>query len=599
MKTMAVLLTCQSIGQQFGSSTLFENVSLTIHEGERHGLIGPNGAGKSTLLKVLAGLQTPSHGEVALRKGVRMAYVPQEPDFDASKSVQQILEASAREASRIPSVMGQAGFSDGSALSGSLSGGWRKRLMLAAALVQEPDLLLLDEPTNHLDVEGITWLERLLCAAPFASVVVSHDRYFLENVATHVMELNPVYPDGLFRSAGGYSDFLEAREQFEEARSRQQEALATKVRREVEWLRRGAKARTRKSKARIDAAGEMIGNLADMESRSRRATAQIEFTSSDRRTKRLLEADGVGLEMGGRPLVQDLKLVLAPGQRLGLAGANGSGKTTLLRVLLGELSPQQGEIRRADGLRTIYFEQHRRQVDLSATLKQALAPEGDSVIYHGRTIHVNGWAKRFLFREDQLPQPVSSLSGGELARVHIARLMREEADVLLLDEPTNDLDIPTLEVLEESLLEFTGALVLVTHDRYLMDRVATAVLGLDGEGGATIYADLNQWQTALEEQRRAAADQARSALPAPAARPVTERKRLSYTEQREWQAIEGRIEEAEARLSEAHTLLQAPETVSDHRKLEETYAELKRLQEEVDQLYARWAELDGKLKSIS
>ncbi|MBI4891079.1 MAG: ABC-F family ATP-binding cassette domain-containing protein [Acidobacteria bacterium] len=593
---MALLLSCQSIGRQFGAATLFDQVSLTVSDNERHGLIGPNGAGKSTLLKVLGGLDHADRGEVALRKGVRMVYVPQDPEFDPSLTVLEILERAAHEPTLVPAALGQAGFTSGDARSSELSGGWRKRLALAEAIVRKPDLLLLDEPTNHLDVEGIGWLEDLLISAPFASVVVSHDRYFLENVATHMMELNRVYPDGLFRVAGNYSAFLERREEYFEMQARQQESLQAKVRREVEWLRRGAKARTRKAKARIDAANEMIAALEDMQARARTSSVAIDFTASDRKTKKLMEVENLGHALGGKQLFSNLSLVFAPGRRLGLAGPNGSGKTTLLRLLLRQLPPDSGDIRWADALKVVYFEQQRQQIDPNITLKRALATEGDSVLYQGRTIHVNGWARRFLFREEQLVQPVGSLSGGERARVHIARLMLEEADVLLLDEPTNDLDIPTLEVLEDSLLEFPGSLVLVTHDRYLMDRVTNAVLGLDGDGGCGLFADLNQWESWLGDQRRARTAQARAAAkPAEKAASTSAKKRLSYLEQREWDAMEERILEAETRLEAAKESLHAPDVVSDPRRIEECYQALNAAQAEVDQLYARWAELEAKL----
>ena len=281
---------------------------------------------------------------------------------------------------------------------------------------------------------------------------------------------------------------------------------------------------------------------------------------------------------------------------MGLAGPNGSGKTTLLKLLTAELLPQFGEVKRAQALKTVYFEQARQQIDPTLTLRRALAPEGDSVSYGGVTIHVIGWAKRFLFREEQLEQPVGSLSGGERARVHIARLMLEEADLLLLDEPTNDLDIPTLEVLEETLLEFTGALVLVTHDRALMDRVSNAVLGLDGDGGATIYADLAQWEAGLEQKRREKSG--RESQRTQAQRPVSasSRKKLSYIEQREYDAIEEKILAADGRLAAAQARLHAPDVVSDHVKIEAAYAELTAAQAEVDVLYARWAELEGRLQ---
>jgi ATP-binding cassette subfamily F protein uup len=597
---MGVLLTCQELAKQFGAATLFERISLTIGDGERHGLIGPNGAGKSTLLRILAGLDHSDRGEAAPRKGVRMTYLAQDPEFDETATVGQTLEAAARDPVLVPSALGQAGFAHGDILVSSLSGGYRKRLAIARALVEQPDLLLLDEPTNHLDIDGIAWLEQILTAAPFASVIVSHDRYFLENVATHMMELDRRYPDGLFRVAGNYSEFLEKREAWMEARERQREALAAKVRREVEWLKRGAKARTRKAKARVDQAQEWIAELEDLEARRRTSKAVIDFTATDRKTKRLITVENLAFSIAGRTLLGGLSLVLAPGHRLGLAGANGSGKTTLLRLLQGELEPSEGAIRRADNLKIVYFEQQRQSVDPAMPLRRALAPEGDSVLYLGRPIHVNGWARRFLFREEQLSQPVGSLSGGELARVHIARLMLEPADVLLVDEPTNDLDIPTLEVIEESLGEFPGALVLVTHDRYLLERVSNGILGLDGEGGATLCTDLAQWEEVRAARQRAAAAEAagRRAAARPAEKEITQaqKRRLSYLDQREWDAMEARILAAEEQLEAAKAALEAPDVVRDPRLLEEAYRAMTAAQAEADRLYARWAELEGKLQ---
>ena len=474
---------------------------------------------------------------------------------------------------------------------------------------------MVDEPTNHLDLEGILWLEKVLVGAPFASIVVTHDRYFLENVATRMMELSRVYPDGLFKVDGNYSAFLEKREAWEEAQAKMREGLAARVRREVEWLRRGAKARTRKSKARLGSAAAMIRQLDDMEQRARVSTAAIDFTASDRKTKRLVELEDAACDLGGERLFSGVNLVLAPGRRLGLVGANGSGKTTFLQLLRGSIEPSVGSIRRADHLKIVYFDQNRERFDPSTTLQRALAPEGDSILYQGRPIHVNAWARRFLFREEQLVQPVGSLSGGERARIHIARLMLEEADLLLLDEPTNDLDLSTLEVLEDSLLEFPGSLVLVTHDRYLLERVTSAVLGLDGQGGAGLFADLSQWEAWLTERRsgaraadggRAQSDGGRALTPArdpqvpqsdspSTTQPPSTPRKLSYLDQREFDAMEARILAAEQKVAEWDAALHAPETVSDPARIETCYAELQQAQSEVEALYHRWAELESKL----
>ena len=591
---MPLLLSCQSLTKSFGARPLFDDIALSISDGDRLGLIGPNGSGKSTLLRILAGIETADSGSTAVRKMAKLGYVPQEVQFAAERSVQQIMQEAAPTedgASRIPAALGQAGFENGDALASSLSGGWKRRLAIARELVREPDILLLDEPTNHLDLEGILWLEKLLKAAVFASVTVSHDRYFLENVATEMIELARLYPGGLFRVKGGYSDFLARKDEFLNAQAREQQTLANQVRRELEWLRRGPKARTTKSKARIDAAGRLIEELAEINARRETGSAQIDFTASGRRTKNLLEARGITKQLGGRALVRNLDLILRPGMRVGLVGANGSGKTTLLRILNGEIAADSGTVERADALRVVYFDQNRRQLDPAVSLRRALAPDGDSVIYRDSVVHVAGWAKRFLFRPEQLETAVGRLSGGEQARVLIAQLMLQPADVLLLDEPTNDLDISTLEVLEENLLDFPGALVLVTHDRYLLDRVVTGVVGLDGEGGVEVFADYSQWEAAQSVRKR----------PKPAGARAVEtqagagsKRRLSYLESREWESIEEKILRAEQMLDQKKAELQ--EAAADAVRLQVCYQEMLAAQEEVDRLYARWAELEAKLQ---
>jgi ATP-binding cassette subfamily F protein uup len=602
---MGLLVSCTSLAKTFGARTLFENISLGISEGERLGLIGPNGAGKSTLLEILSGRLEPDSGTISLRRNTRVGYVPQDPTFPDGLTVAEVIaQAIAGEhlddlerAGRINLTLGRAGFTDGSVRADSLSGGWRRRLSIARELALNPEVLFLDEPTNHLDLEGILWLEKQLAAAPFASVVVSHDRYFLDNVVNAVAEIDKVYPEGIFRVTGSYSDFLEKKGEFLRAQSSRQEALANIVRREMEWLRRGPKARTGKSKARIDEAGRLIKDLADLESRSAKAVTQIDFTATDRRTKRLVSVESISRQLGGRTLFRDLSFVLSPGTRLGLLGRNGVGKTTLLRLLAGEQEPDAGRIERAPALRIVYFDQAREQLDRSQTLREGLGAHGDHVIYQDRPIHVAGWAKRFLFDAGQLDRPIASLSGGEQARVLIAGLMLRPADLLLLDEPTNDLDIPTLEVLEESLGEFPGALVLVTHDRFLLDRVATAVLGLDGQGSAEIYADYWQWEAA---QSRAApkVEKETQEPPARAAAPSS-KKKLSYLEAREWEQMEARILEAEGELEALHAEMQAPDVVSDGLRLHEVYQKVQAAEARVAELYARWAELESKISAAT
>ena len=599
---MPPIINVQEISKAFGANPLFQNVSFTVTEGDRIGLIGPNGSGKSTLLRILAGDEDPDSGEVAFRKRLRVSYVEQDSKFKSGATVRLVVEDamergkvhSTERGTRFAETLGRAGFEDLDVAAAALSGGWQKRLAIVEALVQAPEILLLDEPTNHLDLAGIEWLEELLAQAAFASVIVSHDRYFLENIATDMAELSRVYPDGILRVRGSYSTFLETKEEFLHAQSKRQEALENLVHNEIEWLRRGAKARTRKSKARIGRANELIGDLADLNSRTRTSTAQIDFSASDRKTKRLIELEDVAYEIENRTLFEKLNFILTAGMRVGLVGPNGSGKTTLLRLLRGELTATSGEIRRTEWLRIVYFDQT-RELDSNVTLRRALAPEGDSVTYQDRVIHVASWAARFLFTGEQLNQPVERLSGGERARVLIAQLMLQPADVLLLDEPTNDLDIPTLEILEESLLEFRGSLVLVTHDRYMLDRVSTIVLGLDGQGGAESFADYSQWEVWQAESKPSAKATGRSA-PRPAApeEGSTGKTKLSYLEAREYVTIEPRVAEAEQVLQAKREQLEDPAIASDGPRLLAAHAEMEDAQHKVDELYARWSELEKK-----
>jgi ATP-binding cassette subfamily F protein uup len=602
------IINAQGLSKRYGTAPLFQNISFTVSEGDRIGLIGPNGSGKSTLLEILHGHVKPDSGNVAIRKGTRLSCVSQISEFAAGETAFSVIEAALKKsgvpeadlAFRTAEALSRAGFEDYEVLTATLSGGWKKRLAIAEALVQQPDILLLDEPTNHLDLAGIKWLETLLQNASFACVVVSHDRYFLENVADHMVELDRAYEDGFLRVNGNYSKFLEAKEQYLHAQGKRQEALENLVHTEIEWLRRGPKARATKSKSRIDKAHSMIGELADLNNRTRTTTAKIDFTASNRQTKQLIGLENISYTIGGRTLFKNVDFILQSGVRVGLVGPNGSGKTTLLRLLRGDILPTAGKIQKADSLRIVYFDQN-RQLDPDVSLRRALAPASDSVIYQDRVIHVAAWAARFLFSGEDLNRPVGRLSGGERARVLIAQLMLQQADVLLLDEPTNDLDIPTLEILEESLLEYRGALVLVTHDRYMLDRVSTLVLGLDGRGDAERFADYSQWDVWLRtQQAKPSADataaaaitrKGRESAPQDTNRPGTTSKKLSHVENREFASIEKRIAKGEEQLLAKRAALEDPEISSDAPRLHTAYVEMESAQKAVDELYARWAEL--------
>jgi ATP-binding cassette subfamily F protein uup len=601
-----LLLSCEALGKSYGVKPLFTDLSLGLCEGDHVGLIGPNGSGKSTLLKILAGLDEPDKGTRAVRRQIRIGYVPQEPLFDQRHSVEEALAQVLRDegldpheqGGQIAKALSLGAFARADQTVATLSGGWKKRLAIARSLMLEPDILLLDEPTNHLDIEGILWLEGLLKAEPHAFIVISHDRRFLESVTTRIWELNRQYANGVFQANGRYSEFLEQRDAAWQAQADYQASLANRVRREVEWLRRGPKARTTKAKARIDSAGRLIDELHEIESRQQTTPAGIDFTASGRKSKQLVVAKGMGKALGGTPIVTNLDLTLGPGERIGLLGPNGSGKSTLLKLLAGTLEVDYGTLTRADGLRVVAFDQHRESLDQQASLRRAFAPAGgDTVVYRDRSVHLASWAKRFLFKPEQLDLPVSRLSGGEQARLLIARLMLQPADLLILDEPTNDLDISTLDVLEESLLDFPGALVLVTHDRWLLDRVSTKLLALDGTGGAEWFADYAQWEAA---QERKATEDKRPQVSKESATPTgsSKRKGLSYKEQREWDQIEAAILNAEERVTACQAAANDPAIASSAAELQERYAALLAAQVDVERLYARWAELDEKRAQV-
>ena len=600
----SMLLTGRNLSKSYGPRLLFSGITIGLAEGERIGLIGANGSGKTTLLRIFAGLEQPDEGDLIARRQLRVGYVPQEDLFHEQRSVLDTvadgvddhLDEHERHL-RAAILLDRAGFSETAQPAAALSGGWRKRLAIVRQLAGEPELLLMDEPTNHLDVEGIRWLEMLIAAAPFATLTVSHDRRFLESVANRIIEIGRQYPDGFLSHTGRYSDFVEKRDAFLAAQQGRQQALASGVRREIEWLRRGAKARTTKAKGRIQRADAMMSELAELRTRNTaQGAAGVEFTSSQRKTRKLLELQRVAKSLGGRELFRDVSLVLSPGTKLGLLGPNGSGKSTLIRLITGEIEPEAGEIIRADGLRIVLFDQHREQLDPEQSLRRALAPTGDNITFQGQSMHVAGWAKRFLFRAEQLDLPVKELSGGEQARVLVARLMLREADVLILDEPTNDLDIPTLEVLEQSLEDFAGALVLVTHDRYLLDRVSTEIMALDGKGGAKPFADLTQWERWREEQEQADSA-AKKAAEAPKPRaPASAKKRLNWNEQRELEAMEQAILAAEERAQALHAQVADPAVMADRDRMHTACEQLGAAQQEVERLYARWAELEARLR---
>jgi len=602
---MSTLLSARGLTKSYPSSLLFDGVSIHVAEQDRLGIIGPNGAGKSTLMKILADTEEADAGEIIRRRQARFVYVPQEdrfaPEdtpFSAVSSVLARHDPSHRDPETAGSItLSKLGFERFDQPVESLSGGWRKRLSLACALVRDPDVLMLDEPTNHLDLDGVHWLETFVRQAASAVIFVTHDRRFLENTAQRIIELSPAYLGGVFEATGNYSEFVRRKEAFLEAQHAAESTLANKVRRDTAWLQQGIQGRQTRNKSQVEAAADRQVDLRDTSLRNaapqRRTT--IDFQATDRKTKKLLVAHNVAKTMGKRTLFTSVNVTLTPGRRIGLLGPNGAGKTTLLRLMAGDLSPDQGNLKRAADLRVVTFSQHRGTLVPNQTLQQALCPSGDTVTYRNRKVHVAGWARRFLFEADQLSTYVGNLSGGEQARVLIATLMLEPADVLLLDEPTNDLDIPSLEVLEGALLEFPGAIVLVTHDRFMLERLATEFLGLDGDGGAKSFVTYAQW---VDDRARRMA--IASALPRTASPPERRKKvriapeKLTYNEQREFEGMEDAILEAEAEAGRFEAEAAELALTSDHERATEVYQHLAAAQQRVKALYERWAVLESK-----
>lgn len=597
---MTPLVSLESVSKARGSRQLFVNLSLSIFKGDHIGLIGANGSGKSTLLKIVAGIDLADDGNVSFQRGLRVGYVPQESTFP-DESVRDVVARTLEEDKtltgqdrdvRASVMLGKVGFQDLEQSARKLSGGWKKRLEIARQLVMEPDVLLLDEPTNHLDLDGVVWLEKFLERQAGTFAVVSHDRCFLENICNRMVELGSSYPKGLFCSEGSYGEFLERRDDFLRGQVEYEKSLASKVRREIAWLQRGAKARTTKSRSRQEAAHKLIEQHAEVRSRNMQTSAQLDFSSTLRETRKLLTATNIGKSVGGRSLFKGVNLVLSPGVRLGIVGANGTGKTTLLKILAGSIVPDNGTVKTAEGVSIVLFDQHREQLPEDISLRQALSPTSDRVHYRGQMIHVNSWCQRFLFSPERLELPISRLSGGEKARVLIARLMVQPADILLLDEPTNDLDIETLETLEESLLEFPGAVVLITHDRFLMERTCTGVLGLRGDGSATLLADYDQWvQLQKEQSKRLAGAEKKISEPK-----VESKKsvKLSFHEARELGQIQDKIVQIESKVDTLHKQVEALGSGTDQAKLQETCRLLHQAEEELAQLFERWQQLESK-----
>ena len=599
---MSLLVGASNLGHAFGARPLFAGITFSISEGERVGLIGPNGAGKSTLLRILAGRTSPDEGRLTLRKGLRVGYLEQVPEFREGANVRESVAEGvgsshdSGDALRVEEMLSRLDLAElADRKISTLSGGWKKRVALARELAKGPELLLLDEPTNHLDVQSILWLEDFLSRADLATLTITHDRAFLQKVSTRILELDRRNPHGLLSVEGDYAQYLEVKQSMMTAQESRETRLRNVLKRETEWLRQGAKARTTKQQARIQAAGRLEDEVEELATRNQQRKSKIEFESSGRAPKKLIEAVDVEKSYNGVVTVPKLSLKITPQSRLGLLGTNGCGKSTLIRMLLGEEDPDRGSVMRSDQLKVSYFEQNRDSLDPNRTLLRTVCPSGDSVVYRGRSIHARGYLERFLFSPGQMEMTVGKLSGGEQSRMLLALLMLEECNVLVLDEPTNDLDLETLALLQDTLEEFEGAVVLVTHDRVFLDQVASEILAWSGEDKnkrITRYASLSQWEQAYRSEQLTRIKSPPPATPAASA-PRVGKKKLSYKDQRELDGIEGVIQETEEKLRKVTEESARPEIQSDAKKLTELTAQMGTLQAEVERLYARWSELEG------
>ncbi len=610
---MALLLSVHQLSKSFAGKSIFKDVSFGIEDGERVALLGPNGVGKSTLMKILKQEMKADSGQVVNRRGLRMAYLPQDPQFKAGDTILSVL---LKNHELEPDVMALAyewigklelsQFPEDIQLT-SMSGGWQKRVALAEQLIQAPDLLLLDEPTNHLDVIAIKWLENFLNDARFACLIITHDRLFLQRVCQKILDLDPRFPGHLLTVNGGYDKYLETKSLMATEQLAREAKLANTLRREKEWLARGAKARQTKQQARINSTGQLASEVERLRNLNRRTNVALSFEANEKGPRKLIMAQGLGKrdfrpENAGKWLFKDLNFILTPKTRLALLGNNGAGKSTLIKTLLGMIPADAGKVQMAEESKFAYFEQNKDSLDRKKSVLQNICPEGDYVNFRGTFVHVRSYLERFRFFKDKMDLPVAQLSGGEQARLRLAQMMLQECQILILDEPTNDLDIETLNILEEALTDFEGAVILVTHDRYFMDQVCSQILSFSGfddfDGELLSFADYSQWENwfeATEDLIRAKKDTARSEAKAQAK--DASKKKLSFSEKFELEQMEAKIATLEKRVSEIQLELAKPEVVTDSKRIQELSAELHSAQSQLETLFDRWSELDARAKS--
>ncbi len=600
-----ILIGAQELSKAFTSQPLFEDLTFSIESGERIGLIGPNGAGKSTLLRILAGHMSPDSGRLSIQKGLRVGLLEQIPQFTKDAHIQStVLEGTKdphdwEEMARAQEFIAKLDLSrfDPEMPVEKLSGGWKKRVALARELVRQPDLLLLDEPTNHLDVESIIWLEELLAQSQFATLTITHDRLFLQRISNRIIELDRRHATGLLSVKGDYASFLDIRNEVVAAQELKETKLRNTLRRETEWLRRGAQARQTKQQARIKSALELEEEVKNLTDRNRVSTVRLDFQATDKQPKKLVEGKGISKTYGNEVIIPMLDLLVTPKSRIGLMGPNGCGKSTLIKLLTKTVDPDTGTVYHAERLKISYFEQNRESLNPNLTVFKTVCPHGDHVDYAGQNVHVKSYLARFLFTYEQMDSAVRKLSGGEQSRLLLAQLMLKEANLLVLDEPTNDLDMATLDVLAEVLQEFNGAVILVTHDRYFLDQITNKILAFGhnakGEKIIETMVGLSQWEVWHDNQVAAAAREKKEAQRTEAS--GNKKKKLTYKDQRELDAMEENIQKAEGEMTALVT--ESEKNASNSKRIFELSKEISALQTRIDRLYERWSELTVTSKS--
>lgn len=628
---MGVLVSSFQISKSFGAQNLFNKISFSVDDGHRVALIGPNGAGKSTLLKIIAKVMTPDVGQITFAQGLRLAYLEQNPKFNSTETIYDLILGSTSDPDDPDNIaltweliakfgFDEAGISFDKKVS-ELSGGWQKKVALAIEMAKRPNLLLLDEPTNHLDIESILWLEDWLDRQnQLACLIVTHDRLFLQNTCDRIFDLDRKNPDGIIKFEGTYADFLAVKESLLSAQARLADSRRNVLRQETAWLRRGAKARQTKQKARIERAHDLAEEVSLLKERRRERLSKFDFGGLARSPKKLIEAQKITKNFGDRVLFDNFDFILPARARVGLMGTNGCGKSTLIKILVGQVKPDHGTVKITEGVKFSYFEQKKESLDAKQSVLRNLCPEGDYVHLQGQPVFARSYLSRFHFRPEQMDLPAERLSGGEQSRLLLARMMLQTEQVLILDEPTNDLDVDTLDTFQEALDEFPGAIILVTHDRYFMDQVATELLAFDGHGGIEKFADYFQWEewrrsggkpltqkinsnTAHQKSQNLekgetlgkSASTSNGVAPEKSGVPSREgKKKLSYKDQLELDGMEQKISKEEGLLTSMQKKLEDPALASQYEKLAELTEAISIQQQKVDSLYTRWDELNSK-----